>query len=234
MKYKKLNQNQVNQVKELIINGVKSGAIIKQYDISYDIIALIKRDAYIVKSESDHDATVLHEFPDYKIDQYGVVYSKSGKPLKQHSTERGYSYIRLCMNGNVSKKRVHRLVAETFIPNPRHLPEVNHLDGIKSNNHVSNLEWCTRKQNMEHASNVLTVMNCSDTNKDRMRGLTIAKKLSNCDVNAIKKQLHEISDMKGKWGYGNKLQEIADKYNVHSQTIRNIHNGAVPCYKNPL
>ena len=53
--------------------------------------------------------------------------------------------------GKTKLFRVHRLVAETFIPNPNNLPEVNHKDGDKLNNNVKNLEWCTNLENMRHS-----------------------------------------------------------------------------------
>ena len=50
-----------------------------------------------------------------------------------------------------SQKLVHRLIAEAFIPNPQNYPVVNHIDGNKQNNDISNLEWCTQEHNMEEA-----------------------------------------------------------------------------------
>lgn len=63
--------------------------------------------------------------------------------------------VNLCKNGKVYYKKVHRLVAETFIPNPKNLRCVNHKDGNKKNNHVSNLEWATNSENTKHMHNVL-------------------------------------------------------------------------------
>jgi len=62
-----------------------------------------------------------------------------------------YRAIMIYQNGNVKSFSVHRLVAEAFLANPNHYPQVNHKDGNKSNNTVDNLEWCTAQQNMAHA-----------------------------------------------------------------------------------
>lgn len=66
---------------------------------------------------------------------------------------KGYLITDLYENGTRNTVRVHRLVAEHFVPNPSSKPEVNHIDGNKNNNDVSNLEWVTKKENCRHAWN---------------------------------------------------------------------------------
>lgn len=77
--------------------------------------------------------------------------------LKAHYDKDGYLRVTI-NNGKQSKmKYVHRLVAETFIPNPNNYEQVNHKNGIKDDNRVENLEWCTRSQNIRHRIDVLGV-----------------------------------------------------------------------------
>lgn len=89
----------------------------------------------------------------YRVSDTGEVFSiRAGRVLKPIVGNMGYVYVHLCKGKNGTKvKRLHRLVAEAFIPNPLKLPQVNHIDGDKSNNAVSNLEWCTGLDNMRHS-----------------------------------------------------------------------------------
>lgn len=91
----------------------------------------------------------IKDFPNYKISNYGRVFSKyKNGLLKQSKDAYGYSQVNL----NRHSKKVHRLVAETFIPNPDNLPEINHKDEDKNNNKLSNLEWCTSTYNMNYGN----------------------------------------------------------------------------------
>ena len=80
-----------------------------------------------------------------------VVNSKTGKELKHQITNEGYHQVCIFVDGKPFNTFAHRLVALAFIPNPENKPEVNHIDGNKDNNHLSNLEWVTSKENTAHA-----------------------------------------------------------------------------------
>lgn len=71
--------------------------------------------------------------------------------IKGMITIKGYHMKGVCKNGTKRNIAVHRLVAEHFIPNPQNLPQVNHIDGNKLNNHISNLEWVTASENILHS-----------------------------------------------------------------------------------
>lgn len=104
-------------------------------------------------------AVKIKESPDYYVTDTGCLYSRKNgrfRKLKLKPTHDGYFLARFQKTG---KERIvlgiHRLVAQTFIPNPDNKPEVNHKDGNKANNNVSNLEWVTHGENIKHSYDFL-------------------------------------------------------------------------------
>lgn len=124
--------------------------------------------------------------------------------MTQSPDRRGYLILGLRKDGIFINAKVHRLVAETFIPNPENKLEVNHKDGNKKNNNVSNLEWATRAENASHAKDLKLMKPLTGESHP-------AHKLKEKQVLAIRKN-------------NNSIIKIAKKYNVSRQTIGAIKN----------
>jgi hypothetical protein len=73
-----------------------------------------------------------------------------GRVLKQFDNSKGYLQVNIKVDGKWTRKTVHRIVAQTFLPNPNSFPMVNHRDCDRTNNNVDNLEWCTAKYNSQY------------------------------------------------------------------------------------
>lgn len=87
---------------------------------------------------------------DRMISSENRTYSKKGRVLKQCDKGNGYFIVSIKVDGKQTSKLVHRLIAQTFIPNPDNLPEINHKDCDKTNNSVENLEWVTHEENIAY------------------------------------------------------------------------------------
>lgn len=151
----------------------------------------------------------------YMVSSFGNVMgvpkkSTYGHMLAQREMPSGSGYHSVCLcKDNVKKYyRVHRLVAQAFIPNLDNKPEVNHKDGNRSNNRVDNLEWVTRSENETHAFRVLGKQpNKPWAGKPR----PFARKLTPEQVKAIRKDRRTA-------------REIGREYNVSKTTIVNVKN----------
>lgn len=86
------------------------------------------------------------------VSRCGTVIGVFGRPLKGGMNRKGgYRFASFLRDNKQVNLYVHRMVAECWLDNPDNLPEVNHIDGNKLNNHVDNLEWCTSSHNKRHA-----------------------------------------------------------------------------------
>lgn len=130
----------------------------------------------------------------YAATEDGQIYSyRAGKFLKQSLNPNGYMHLKFNVGGKRTAHRVHRLIASTFIPNDDNKPFVNHKDGVKRNNSVSNLEWVTGSENNIHAlqtglarvrSNTYHVV--LPTGEEKLCvSLKEAAKFAGCSINTI-------------------------------------------------
>lgn len=130
-------------------------------------------------------AVPIAGYPTYRVDRFGNVYNSQKRIMKPERGRNGY--LRVSLNNDKTKHKrflVHRLVAVAFIPNPDNLPQVNHIDGNKANNSVSNLEWCSPLQNLMHSH---VIEKATAANEQRVKCVTTGK-----IYNSIKEITHDL------------------------------------------
>jgi hypothetical protein len=138
--------------------------------------------------------------PDIQVSTMGRFARISTNSLiSGYQTTGGYVTVDFSGRGTFS---AHRLVAETFIPNPENKPEVNHRDGIKTNNGVSNLEWVTPQENIQHA--IVTGLKTFKSGQDHHRTALTLEQIVSCE---------------GMHSDGKTYEEIGEHYNVGRKTV---------------
>lgn len=152
----------------------------------------------------------------YSIGNNGTLLRRQGagcrstRRLNPVRNQDGYLQTRLSLNGDKRNVLVHRLVAEAFIPNPENKPQINHLDGDKTNNSVENLAWCTASENVEHLCDTLG-------DRVRRRGQNNPRAvLTEDDVRTIRKRARR----RGKPGEDQRA--LAAEYGVTQSAIMGI------------
>jgi hypothetical protein len=145
----------------------------------------------------------------YLVDEFGNIYSNHFKKYFSPATNRyGYKYVQLiCKNGNKKHFAIHRLMMYTFYPidNMENLI-VNHIDGNKGNNLLSNLEWSNNSDNMKHAYKLGLI---------DQHGKRVPKKLSDLDV----------SDIFNRANNGEDHSNIAKEYGISKGIVSSIKTG---------
>lgn len=147
----------------------------------------------------------------YRVSNLGNVLGiKHNKLLSQKTNKYGYKEVNLFKNRKGKSITVHRLVAQTFIPNNDNKPQVNHIDGDKANNVVNNLEWTTNNENMLHAST-------TGLRDNKQIGMIVKEKRG--------KKVMQY-DLDGRFiKCWNSVREVADELNIDRHAVRKVCKG---------
>jgi hypothetical protein len=152
----------------------------------------------------------IEGYENYYVSNLGRV--KVVKYLSLQKNSSGYFGVKVGVKPNVRRLSVARMVAQAFIPNPKNLPQVNHISGKKTDNHVENLEWATASENCKHAWNI--GLQTSEDHRGERHGRHI---LNEKQVRVIK----HLRNVKNKMT----LKQIADVFRVNVPAIQKIYKG---------
>lgn len=157
---------------------------------------------------------LIDSYPSYEVSSFGrvrrVVACRNSKPgrILKAPLRNGYPCVDLCREGQARLTSVHTLVANTFVPNPNSLPEVNHKNGIRTDCRAENLEWVTRRQNAQHAHDL---------------NLQVCLGERNGQAKLTEEAALEILRQKG--GRRGLATSLGKQYGVSQTTVRDIWRG---------
>ena len=147
----------------------------------------------------------------YWVSNLGHVKNKHNKILVPEIRNSYYS-VNLSKNGVRTHKRIHRLVAEAFIPNSKKLPMVNHKDENKLNNNVTNLEWCDNTYNTHYSRNEDLSVYCFDLDKNFRSASEASVHTGICRTSIIKACRGQLKQAGGKiWCYTRDKDKICPR-----------------------
>ena len=150
----------------------------------------------------------------YQISDKGEILKidrcKKPKLMKPYHSHKGYLEIKITIKGKQHKHKVHRLVAQAFIPNPLNKPQVNHINGIKTDNRVENLEWVSGEENYLHA--VIHGL----TNR---RNIKVALYYKNNEIGRFDSVLQAQKETDGQ--FGNVWYVLFGSYKNHKKKLKN-------------
>lgn len=132
---------------------------------------------------------VVFSYPKEWIGGNGEVHKHEGKQLKPYINSNGYYEVGLSKDGKSYNYKIHQLVAHVYLTNPENKPQINHKDGNKLNNHISNLEWVSAKENTQHSFNNLLQIPVKGKSHGRARAVINLDTLSMFDT-GVEASLH--------------------------------------------
>lgn len=147
----------------------------------------------------------INGYDNYLVSNFGNIKSiKRNLILKQYTLKNGYQSITLCQLGEKRTLSIHRLVCQSFLLNPENKEQVNHIDGNKLNNNITNLEWCTHSENQLHSIK---------------SGLRTTNGIKNSQSKLTEESVLKILNDKRLY------KEISIEYNISIPTISDIKRG---------